>query len=165
MTSDEMTTGSLNATESERKWLAARTRWWNSTGGGSRTDPKKGVSASTKGIGAVRAGDGGVKFKAEWAEVDEENWEWMKKYRVNPATSELLPDPEGEEVSKECSPEVAALRGGPKGIGSGIGAMKDGGQAAREVGQSWVRRHYLAVGATLFLGFVLLKRIWGDGVS
>lgn len=164
MTSDEMTTGSLHGTENERKWHAARTRWWNSTGAGSKSDPKKGVNSSTKGIGALKAGDGGVKFKAEWAELDAENWEWMKKNRIDAATGNLLPDEEGELV-KDCSPEVAALKWGPKGIGSGIGAMREGGQAARNAGQSWVRRHWFAIGATMFLGFVLLRRILGDGVD
>lgn len=159
-----MTTGSLHGTESERKWHAARTRWWNSTGGGSRTDPKKGVNSSTKGIGAVKAGDGGVKFKVEWPELDVENWEWMKKNRIDAAMGTLLPDEEGE-AAKDCSPEVAALKRGPKGIGSGIGAMREGSQAARNAGQSWVRQHWLGIGASIFLGFVLLKRLWGDGVD
>ena len=144
--------------------MAARTRWWNSTGGGSRTDPKKGVNASTRGIGAVKAGDGGVKFRVEWSELDEENWKWMEKNRIDAATGNLLPD-EGGEAAKDCSPEVAALRRGPKGIGSGIGAMREGGQAARDAGQSWIRRHYFAVGATIFLGFMLLKRVWGSGAE
>lgn len=164
MTSDEMTTGSLNNSEHERRWMAARTRWWNSTGGGSRTDPKKGVNASTKGIGAVKAGDCGVKFRAEWPELDEENWEWMTKNRIDPATGNLLPDPEGEQM-KDCSPEVAALRRGPNGIGSGIGAMRDGGQAARDAGQSFLRRHYLALGVALLFGFVAMKRVWGDATD
>ncbi|KAK3203546.1 hypothetical protein GRF29_112g1611869 [Pseudopithomyces chartarum] len=34
MTSEEMTTGSVRASEAERKLFAQRTRWWNSTGGG-----------------------------------------------------------------------------------------------------------------------------------
>ena len=112
MTSDEMTTGSINASEAERKWLAARTRWWNSTGGGSRTNKKAGVTASVKGIGAVKAGDGGVKFRAEWPELDSENFDWMDKNGIDPATGELLSSPEG--VATECSNEVTALLRGPK---------------------------------------------------
>src|SRR4051812_50186724 len=34
MTSEEMTTGSVSATEAQRKQLAFMSRWWNSTGGG-----------------------------------------------------------------------------------------------------------------------------------
>src|SRR5437016_10556634 len=65
MTSEEMTTGSVSASPAERRYFAARSRWWNSTGGGSSENKKAGVIASTKGIGAIKAGDGGVKFRAE----------------------------------------------------------------------------------------------------
>ena len=30
-------------------------------------------------MGAVKAGDGGVKFRAEWAEEDKANWTWMER--------------------------------------------------------------------------------------
>lgn len=163
MTSEEMTTGSLHASEAERRWMAARTRWWNSTGGGSRTDPKKGVNASVKGIGAVKAGDGGVKFRAEWPELDEQNWDWMKKNRVDPSSGSLLPDEAGE-ATKECSPEVAALRKGPRGSGP-LDAVRGGGQAARDAGQGWIGRHKLAIAITLLMGFVLLKRTLGVEAS
>ncbi|KAK4690253.1 ubiquitin-conjugating enzyme E2 J2, partial [Lecanoromycetidae sp. Uapishka_2] len=117
MTSDEMTTGSLGAGESERKWLAARSRWWNSTGGGSSTNPVKGNIATVKGVGAVKAGDGGVKFRAEWPELDEENWKWMRDNNVDAATGKVLPPPEGEGEASNvaCSPKVAALKRGPGG--------------------------------------------------
>ncbi|KAI4212715.1 MAG: hypothetical protein LQ351_004607 [Letrouitia transgressa] len=164
MTSDEMTTGSVHASEPERRWMAARTRWWNSTGGGSRkvrdgAGGNKGVTASTKGIGAVKAGDGGVKFRAEWPELDDENWEWMKRHRIDPGTGQLLPD-ESESVS--CAKEVAALRRGPNGSGSGLGAVVGGSQAVRDAGRGWVRRHKLVVASLLVLGYVLLTRVLGE---
>ncbi|KFZ18203.1 hypothetical protein V502_04229 [Pseudogymnoascus sp. VKM F-4520 (FW-2644)] len=62
MTSEEMTTGSVAATEAERKWTTARTRWWNSTGGGSSTRLLPGMPVP-KGNGAIKAGDGGAKFR------------------------------------------------------------------------------------------------------
>ncbi|KAK0508795.1 hypothetical protein JMJ35_009071 [Cladonia borealis] len=109
MTSDEMTTGSLSAGENERKWLAARSRWWNSTGGGSCTNPVKGNNASVRGVGAVKAGDGGVKFRAEWPELDEENWKWMRANRIDAASGRVLMQ-EGEgsegETIAACDPQV-----------------------------------------------------------
>ncbi|CAF9930128.1 MAG: Ubiquitin-conjugating enzyme E2 6 [Heterodermia speciosa] len=160
MTSDEMTTGSVHASDTERKWLAARTRWWNSTGGGSRTEKKAGVSASVKGIGAVKAGDGGVKFRAEWPELDSENFDWMKKHRIDAANGNLKPDETGKP-SLECSAEVSALVRGPKGSG-GLGAVRDGGQAAREAGRGWVSRHKWKLAAIVVLAYVVLSRAVGE---
>ncbi|KAL6718441.1 Ubiquitin-conjugating enzyme E2 6 [Lecanora helva] len=153
MTSEEMTTGSLARSESERKWLAARSRWWNSTGGGSSTNPVKGNVGVLKGVGAVRAGDGGVKFRAEWEEEDRENWEWMKRNRIDAATGQVAP--EGEEASGNCSPEVAALRRGPGGTGMGLG---DKGRAAREAGQGWLGRNKIWVAAAVVFGWALMMR-------
>jgi len=166
MTSDEMTTGSLGTGDSERKWLAARSRWWNSTGGGSSTNPVKGNTASIKGVGAVKAGDGGVKFRVEWPELDEENWKWMRDNRVDAATGKVLPPPEGEAeaANTACSPEVAALKRGPGGTVAGLG---DAGRAARQAGQGWIRRHPLLTGSLVLVGWVLLTRtgLFGDGVT
>ncbi|KAL8932083.1 MAG: hypothetical protein Q9216_006970 [Gyalolechia sp. 2 TL-2023] len=165
MTSDEMTTGSVRASESERRYLAARTRWWNSTGGGSRKEQfakgstNKGVVATARGIGAVKAGDGGVKFRAEWGELDEENWKWMEEHRVDPATGDLFPS-EGEGNQVACSKEVAALARGPHG--SGLGSVVGGGQALQDAGNGWVRRHKVLVFGMVVVGFVLLNRIFGD---
>lgn len=158
-----MTTGSLGAGENERKWLAARSGWWNSTGGGSSTNPVKGNTASIKGVGAVKAGDGGVKFRAEWPELDEENWKWMRGNRVDAATGKVLPhaEGEGEASSAACSPEVAALKRGPGGTVAGLG---DAGRAARQAGQGWVRRHPVLTGCLVLIGWVSLTRtgIFGD---
>ncbi len=161
MTSDEMTTGSVHATDAERRWAAARTRWWNSTGGGSHSKVVAGNNPSARGIGAVKAGDGGVKFRAEWAELDAENWAWMKEHRVDPATGNLLPDPDALN-SGSCSSEVAALRRGPGGSGVRLGAVVGGGQAATQAGQSWVRRNKFFVGAMVVICYVLLARLMGE---
>ncbi|MCJ1256533.1 Ubiquitin-conjugating enzyme E2 6 [Lignoscripta atroalba] len=162
MTSDEMTTGSVHATETERKWAAGRTRWWNSTGGGTSTRAIPGVSATTRGIGAVKAGDGGVKFRAEWPDLDEENWKWMREHRIDSATGNAAPDPNAPS-SSACSPEAAALRRRPGGSAAGLGVVVEGGQAARHAGQSWIRRNKFAVGAMAVIGYVLLARLLGDG--
>ena len=161
MTSDEMTTGSLGASDAERKWLAARSRWWNSTGGGSVKTPVKGNTVTLKGVGAVKAGDGGVKFRSEWPELDEENWNWMKEHRIDAATGKILSNPEGENgsISAACSPEVAALKRGPGGT-TGLG---DAGRAAREAGQSWVRRNKFLVVGMVVIGYVLMARLVGEG--
>ena len=164
MTSDEMTTGSVHATEAERKWAAARSRWWNSTGGGTSTKAVPGVSASARGIGAVKAGDGGVKFRAEWPELDEENWRFMSENRIDQATGNIVPDPNAAPLSA-CSPEAAALRRRPGGSAAGLGAVVEGGQAARYAGQSWIRRNKLIVAVMVVVGYVLFARLMGEGDS
>ena len=161
MTSDEMTTGSVHATEAERRWAASRTRWWNSTGGGTSNKAVPGVNASTKGIGAVKAGDGGVKFRAEWPEIDEGNWKYMKENRIDPVTGNAIPDPNAA-ASSACSPETAALRRRLGGSAAGLGAVVEGGQAARDAGQSWIRRNKFVVGGLLVIGYVLLARLLSD---
>ena len=167
MTSDEMTTGSLSAGENERKWLAARSRWWNSTGGGSCTNPVKGNTASVRGVGAVKAGDGGVKFRAEWLELDEENWKWMRANRIDAASGRVMMQ-EGEgsegEMKAACDPQVAALRRGPGGTGGGFGVgLGDAGRAARQAGQGWIGRHKVLFGCMLLIGWALLTRWMGVG--
>ena len=161
MTSDEMTTGSVHATDAERRWAAGRTRWWNSTGGGTSSRAVPGVTATTKGVGAVKAGDGGVKFKAEWAELDEENWKWMTANRIDLATGTALLDPNAP-ASSSCSPETAALRRRLGGSAAGLGAVVGGGQAARDAGQSWIRRNKFMVGGLIVIGYVLLARLLGE---
>ncbi|KAI9839798.1 MAG: Ubiquitin-conjugating enzyme E2 6 [Sclerophora amabilis] len=172
MTSDEMTTGSVSASEAERKWAAGRTRWWNSTGGGSsgRTIPelsKGGVGGSTKGSGNVKAGDGGVKFRSEWAELDDENWRWMKENRIDPATGNVVPElePDGDGSNGACLPEAAALRRRPGGSTPGLGAVMEGGQAARNAGQGWLRRHKMVVAVGVIFGYVLIARLMGEDAT
>jgi ubiquitin-conjugating enzyme E2 J2 len=158
MTSDEMTTGSVNATEAQRKVFAARSRWWNSTGGGTAGRTAPGVNASTKGVGAVKAGDGGLKFRFEWPDLDKENWDYMDKFKIDPVTGVAVVDINGSS----CAPDADALR---RGLGGGASAVMGGGQAAREAGQGWVRRNkYLVVGMTV-VGYVLLARVLGERPS
>ncbi|KAI9754546.1 MAG: hypothetical protein M4579_004646 [Chaenotheca gracillima] len=181
MTSDEMTTGSVGGTEVERRWAAGRTRWWNSTGGGTSTraipelakdiatvaasGSKKGKNS---GSGNVKAGDGGAKFKSEYPELDEENWTWMRDNRIDPATGDRVPHPaaDGEAAAASgCLPEAAALRRRPGGSTPGFGVVMGGGQAARDAGQGWLRRHKMLLSAAVIFGYVLIARLMGNGSS
>lgn len=161
MTSEEMTTGSLSATDAERRMFASHTRWWNSTGGGSsnRTIPGLAVAGSNaRGFGAIRAGDGGKKFAEEWPELNEENWKWMEENKIDPATGRTVQPP----PPAACSPETSALRRRPAGSHTGLGVVVEGGHVARGAGQGWFRqnRWYLALGA--LFGYVLLARLLGE---
>jgi len=120
MTSEEMTTGSMSMGENERKVLATRSRWWNSTGGGTCSDRGYGdlddagggwrsyVGTSGRSTGGasnvVKTGDGGERFRQEFPEVDVENWRWMWERRVNLQT--------GIALSPEGSPGVHVNAGG-----------------------------------------------------
>ncbi|KAI9669674.1 MAG: Ubiquitin-conjugating enzyme E2 6 [Alyxoria varia] len=157
MTSEEMTTGSLSATERERKLFASQTRWWNSTCGGSTPKTIPGISGSNaSGKGNVKAGDGGAKFKAEWPQLDEENWNWMKEHRIDPATGKHVPDPK----ASSCAPgATAALRRHSGGLGSVV----EGGQTAREVSQGWIWSHKFPIAFGVLLVWVVFARVMSDG--
>ncbi len=154
MTSEEMTTGSVGATEAERKWAAARTRWWNSTGGGSYKDGK------TVQKGNVKAGDGGAKFRAEWPELDKENWKWMKENRIDPVTGNQMPDPNAS--SSTCGVGMNGLRR-PSGSQAVVGAVVEGGRAVGQEGTSWIRRNKLLLAGGVIFTYVLIARLLGDG--
>lgn len=160
MTSEEMTTGSVRASEHERQVFAARSRWWNSTGGGSSTRSVSGNGGSRTGIGAVKAGDGGAKFRSEWPELDEENWKWIKRLRVDPATGVILREANN---SASCSPEAAALRRRATGSGSGLGAVVEGGQVARDASQTWLGRNKYMIGALVLFSYIVIARLLGEG--
>ena len=156
MNDNEMTTGSLIASESERRWFAARSRWWNSTGGGSATSRNAGSKAGAKGVGAVKAGDGGMKFRAEWEDIDGENWEWMERERVDAATGKVV-----KREGETCSPEAMALLKGPHG-GSVDVVGRVVGQAVRGEGDGvveWMGRHKLLVAFVAVIAFVLMLRV------
>lgn len=158
MTSEEMTTGSVGASEAERKWAASRTRWWNSTGGGSYKDGK----TTGVGKGNVKAGDGGAKFRAEWSELDKENWKWMKEIRIDPATGSVMPEP-GATNPGNCG-HLGTLRR-PSGSQPVVGAVVEGGRAVGVEGRSWVRRNKLLVAGAIIFTYVLIARLLGDGTG
>jgi len=153
MTSEEMTTGSVSGTEAERRFAAGRTRWWNSTGGGLRSN--------VAGRGNIKAGDGGAKFRQEWPELDAENWKWMEENKINPTTGERIPEP-GAPI---CSPQTAALGRRPSGTAAALGVVVEGGQAARDAGQGWLRSHKLIVAGVVIFTYVLFARLLGDGTA
>jgi ubiquitin-conjugating enzyme E2 J2 len=161
MTSEEMTTGSVGASEAERKWAAGRTRWWNSTGGGSWKDGK-----STQ-KGNIKAGDGGAKFRAEWPELDKENWKWMKDNNIDPMTGNLLPGtvPSGPNGSNSCGPGTIGGLRRPSGSQAVVGAVVEGGRAVGEEGRGWIRRNKLLVAGTAIFMYVLVARLLGEGTT
>lgn len=155
MTSDEMTTGSVSATEAERKLAAGRTRWWNSTGGGSWKDAKIAQK------GNIKAGDGGVKFRTEWPQLDQENWVWMRENKCDPLTGNKLIDP--------ASTSLSCRRGELVGLKSSTNlAMTDavvGGGRAVGDGRSWIWSNKLVTAGFCIFIYVLLARLLRDGVN
>ncbi|KAK1996674.1 ubiquitin-conjugating enzyme [Colletotrichum falcatum] len=147
MTSEEMTTGSVSSTEAERKMLAARTRWWNSTGGGSH------AKSNPAQKGNVKAGDGGAKFRSEWPEVDKANWDWMKENKVDMATGNKI----GGAAGASCGPQL--------GIGNGSGhqaqAVVDAVVQQRDAGRGWLNQNKLLVAGGVIFFYVLLARVLG----
>lgn len=149
MTSDEMTTGSVSTTAVERRYLASRSRWSNSTGNGSQ------AKAAQK--GNVKAGDGGAKFRSEWPELDAENWEWVKKHKIDAATGERL---DGENGSS-CGPQlgIAAAASGHQAQ-----AVVDAVVQQRDAGRGWVYRNKLIVaGGAIFLYVLIARLVSGNG--
>ena len=148
MTSEEMTTGSISKTEAERKIMAARTRWWNSTGGGSQ------AKAATAQKGNVLAGDGGAKFRSEWPDVDLENIEWMKRNKIDPLTGSKLGGP------ASCGPQL-----GIAGSAQPAHVVVDAVVQQREAGWGWIGRNKLLIAAAGIFFYVLLARVLGNPES
>jgi ubiquitin-conjugating enzyme E2 J2 len=153
MTSEEMTTGSVGATDAERRWATARSRWWNSTGGGSWTENPKGLQR-----GNVKAGDGGAKFRAEWPDLDRENWAWIRENRIDPATG-VAADLTAAAASPACAPGMALRR--PSGSQLIAGAVVECGRAVG--GGGWLRRNKLLISGAVIFTYVLIARLLGEG--
>lgn len=170
MTSEEMTTGSISSSAADRRLLAARTRWWNSTGGGSGVlDSKLGmvvpntVAPGPTGRG-VGCGDLGKRFRTEWPDVDRENWEWMETQRVNMHTGMAMPALGSQAAAETPTPTGSAVaapgaRKRAAGGASGSAATAAAGEAVVRVGETWMRRHKVLVGAIVLLVYVLLARV------
>lgn len=164
-----MTTGSISATEQERRLLARRSRWWNSTGGGSRSSYSTSTTTTGRGTtanaGAIKAGDGGARFRSEWPDLDAANQKWMKEHRIDPLTGNTLPDPSmnpsgnnNNTNNKNCAP-VTLRR--PM-TNSGGPATAAGAADTAAGGRSWMARNKIWIGAILVFGYVLIARIVGD---
>lgn len=159
MTSEEMTTGSISATNHERKLFAAQTKWWNSTGGGSTPRTIPGISNSNaNGRGNVKAGDGGAKFRAEWPEADEENWKYLKEKRIDPRTGRVVADPN----APSCSPDNGSLRRQSRGSNGALSAVVEGGQQAKQASQGWMSSHKMLIFLGLVFGWIVLTRMLND---
>ena len=74
-----------------------------------------------------------------------------------------MPDPEGTPI--QCSAEAAALRRRLGGSSGGVGAVVQGSQAARDAGQSWLRKHKVWVAVGIIIIWALLGRVLGAGGS
>ncbi|KAG9241467.1 ubiquitin-conjugating enzyme [Calycina marina] len=151
MTSEEMTTGSVGATEAERKKFAARSRWWNSTGGGSWKADGKFQK------GNIKAGDGGAKFRAEWLELEEENWKIMKEDRIDPYTGNAAPE---SGAATACAPGMGLTR--PSGSQAIAETVREGGAVVVGEG-SWLRRNKLLIAGVVIFIYVAIARMFGDG--
>ncbi|KAL6865675.1 Ubiquitin-conjugating enzyme E2 6 [Amphichorda felina] len=127
MTSEEMTTGSISSSSAERQYLAARSRWWNSTGGGSHSSGNTANKGNSK--------EGSVKFRSEWPEVDAENWEWMKTNNIDPATGRRM----GGDKESPCGPQLSIAGSS----GHQAQAVVDAVVQQRDAGRGWVSRHRL----------------------
>lgn len=160
MTSEEMTTGSVRASEQERRLFAQRTRWWNSTGGGSKGPSQQGQAAAGRGIGAIKAGDGGARFRLEWPDLDEENCKWMKEKRINPLNG--FPLPAQAPAPPHCSPTIAGMRKANASGQTAVGTVVQGGQVARDAGQSWLSKHRVKILFGIFVSYIFFTRILGD---
>ncbi|CAN8098262.1 unnamed protein product [Discula destructiva] len=151
MTSNEITTGSISASTEERKLLAGRSRWWNSTGGGSHD-----ISRVTQKGNNIKAGDGGKKFRAEFPDEDADNWKWIRENNVD-VTTGARPQP-----SATCGPPH--LVAGIGGSGNQAQAVVDAVVQQREAGRGWMSRNKLLLaGGAIFL-YVLVARLLGEGI-
>lgn len=159
MTSEEMTTGSISGTEAERKVLARQSRWWNSTGGGSTDRSLEGTgvkSSNSRGFGAIKAGDGGKRFKEQWPEIDEENWKWMTEEKIDP------------QSGKKVMPEIELLKEDADGVvrrtvseaqSKASRGRNVARQAANAVPESFFARNkYYLLGGVLF-AYVIAARL------
>lgn len=150
MTSEEMTTGSISSTTTERQYLASRSRWWNSTGNGTQATG----NAATK--GNVKAGDGGAKFRAEWPEVDVENWEWMKKRNIDPVTGHRI----GGDKESSCGPQLTIAGSSSHQTQAVVEAVVQ----QRDAGRGWISEHKLLIaGAVVFVYVLIARLLSGDG--
>jgi ubiquitin-conjugating enzyme E2 J2 len=86
----------------------------------------------------------------------------MEEHKVDPQTGKIVAPP---PPANACSPETSALRKRPVGSHAGLGAVVEGGNVARDVGQSWLRRNRMYVALGLIFGYVVLARALGEPAS
>lgn len=138
MTGEEMTTGGLRASDEERRVFAARSRWWNSTGGGRDV----GAAKAGKGVGAIIKGDGGRRFREEFPEVHLKNLEWMEAQEVDFRSGLGKVVVLRQEEERRRAEERAARE-----------------KEARLLRQGWVGRHKVFLGFVVFLAYAFISRL------
>lgn len=113
-------------------------------------------SSNSRGFGAIKAGDGGKRFKEQWPEIDEENWKWMRDEKIDPQTGKnsisVIKEADDGLVRRTMTEaQSAALRGGNVAR-----------QAATAVPESFMARNkYYLVGCALF-AYVIAARLLKD---
>ncbi|KKA29784.1 hypothetical protein TD95_005300 [Thielaviopsis punctulata] len=163
MTGDETTTGSLASTDLQKRQFAARTRWWNSTGGGSQDSPAL--------KGNIKAGDGGAKFREQWPELHAQNLKWMEENNIDPLTGNVkstggaeASDPSGSSLSS-CRPPlgIAGSAGNATANGSGRAnqaqVVVDAVVQRRGAGQSWASQNKALIFGCFLFVYVLIARL------
>ncbi|KAF3926139.1 hypothetical protein ABW21_db0201215 [Orbilia brochopaga] len=141
MTSEEMTTGSISASATQRKQLAAMSRWWNSTGGGT----------SSGGGGKIGFGDGGARFRADWPEVDEQNWQWMKDSKINPQNGRVM----------VAMPSGSSKKEAPEADGKPVAERV----VVERASQSWFSRNKLMIATAVIVAWVAIGRVFQHDVT
>lgn len=115
-------------------------------------------NSNMRGFGAIQRGDGGKKFREEFPELDEENWKWMRECQIDPQTGKAF----FPTSQPSCSSDASTLPKRANGGGTSLGTVIGGGQAAREAGQSWLRRNW---GKILIVGifvYVVVARVMSE---
>lgn len=165
MTSNEMTTGSISATDAERRHFASRTRWWNSTGGGTCARTISGVDsapASKFSFGALKSGDGGKLFRDQWPELDEENWKWMEEQRVDTATGKPTAQRSTHVVTDTASQQASSTSGQHTDNLQTPSAQAQARPAAALPAQGLLARYKWYIVASALVAYVLFNRIMGQ---
>lgn len=100
------------------------------------------------GFGAIKAGDGGKRFREEWLEVDEENWKWMAEEGIDPQTGK-------RGVSAGAEEKVEGLEAEQNGQKkSGLGA-----RAVQQVEQSWFARNKMYIVGGVIFAYIAAARL------
>ncbi|KAM0688987.1 hypothetical protein Q7P36_011063 [Cladosporium allicinum] len=104
------------------------------------------------GFGAIKAGDGGQRFKEQWPEEDDENWKWMEKEKIDPQTGRSLV----LQQQVQAQEAVAAAVRPAEETGNGRRATIDAAP------QSWLSKNKWYIVAAAVFAYVLAARALGD---
>ncbi len=109
---------------------------------------------SSSGNGLMGSGDGGSRFRADWPDLDKENWEWMQRNNINPKTGKIIP-PRSLEADGE-------------GSGSGMDSKRTDEKAAAAIPavalvkgeSSWLGRNKVLVITFVVVFYAAIGRIF-----